>query len=315
MSRNLGPGSQRRYGARLESGFIARYLSGDAVLDIGYRGGNLESLPITDKAIGIELDYPGYDGVRLPFDDLSQDAVFVSHCLEHIPDYRSVLADWYRVLKIGGFLVLTLPHQYLYERKATIPSRFNGDHKRFYTSKSLLSEVDESLPADGYRIRSLKEIDDEFDYSLPPEKHAVGCYEIELVIEKIKRPSYGARIGWKHIADASVQLCAEVVLEVAKADEEGREDDHDGLLSLLRGREPPPYILLEGKLAGKYADSAKGVLAELLESAPFDAIAYAKMYPDIALAMQENGLDARTHYLRIGYFEGRLSGITNAVFG
>jgi len=91
--RPLGPETANGYPRRLREGFFARYFSGDAILDIGYRGGNPDALPITEKAIGVELDYPGYDGTYLPFPDGSQDTVFASHVLEHIEDYQASLAD------------------------------------------------------------------------------------------------------------------------------------------------------------------------------------------------------------------------------
>ena len=190
----LGPESKKNYEIRLKEGFIARYLSGDQVLDIGYRGGTENAVPITEKAIGIELDYPGYDGKTLPFSEQSQDAVYSSHCLEHIDDYATVLADWYRVLKIGGFMIVMVPHRDLYERKASLPSRYNGDHKRFYTPASLLTEIELSLPVAGYRVRSLRDLDTGFDYMIPPETAPAGSYEIELVLEKIAIPYYSKNL-------------------------------------------------------------------------------------------------------------------------
>jgi predicted SAM-dependent methyltransferase len=53
----------------------------------------------------------------LPFPDASQDTVFASHVLEHIEDWAASLVDWYRVLKIGGYMVIAVPHRDLYERK------------------------------------------------------------------------------------------------------------------------------------------------------------------------------------------------------
>src|SRR5713101_7279892 len=97
MSRHLGPEAAKNLDRRERERFFDKYLSGEAILDIGYRGGDPHSQPITDKAIGIDLDYPGYDGKTLPFPEASQDAVFASHVLEHIEDWGSALADWYRV--------------------------------------------------------------------------------------------------------------------------------------------------------------------------------------------------------------------------
>ena len=83
-----------------------------------------------------------------------------------------------------------MPHQCLYEKKAAPPSRWNEDHKRFYTPGSLLAEFEESLPPNGYRIRHLTDNDLGYLYDIGPEQHAAGCYEIELVIQKIRPPAW-----------------------------------------------------------------------------------------------------------------------------
>ncbi len=171
------------------TGFVAKYLSGGAILDIGYRG-YTDAEPVVAQAIGIELDYPGYDGRTLPFPDRSQDAVFSSHCLEHIEDFRNAIREWHRVLKVGGFLIIAVPHQFLYEKRRNLPSRWNADHKRFYTPASLLAEVELSLAPNSYRVRQLSDNDLGYVYAIPPEQHAGGCYEIELVLERIEPPAW-----------------------------------------------------------------------------------------------------------------------------
>lgn len=188
LVRPVGEEARKMVCARQRSGFTARYLSGRSILDIGYKGYLDDVLPIVEGATGVELDYPGYDGVTLPFPDMSQDAVFASHCLEHIEDYRNAIRDWFRVLKTGGFLVVMVPHQFLYEKHLAKPSRYNADHKRFYTPESLMMEIETSLAPNTYRLRHLADNDLHFDYGLPPERHSVGSYEIELVVEKIVPP-------------------------------------------------------------------------------------------------------------------------------
>lgn len=79
--------------------------------------------------MGIDRDYPGYDGTHLPFPDLSQDAVPCADVLEHIPNYQGALREWYRVLRIGVYLIIMVPHRLLYERRSDIPPRWNRDHK------------------------------------------------------------------------------------------------------------------------------------------------------------------------------------------
>ncbi len=175
-------------------GFLGRFLSGPRILDIGYKGYSDGARPILPHAIGVDLDYPGYDGRTLPFPDLSQDGVFASHTLEHISDYRNAIAEWFRVLRVGGHLIIAVPHQFLYERKLSLPSRWNSDHKRFYTVASLMTEVEEALDPLACRVRFLEENDDGFDYAVPPDQHSRGCYEIVLVIERIGLPAHADKV-------------------------------------------------------------------------------------------------------------------------
>ena len=188
-NRKVGTESQRTYKQYLLNGFFKKYMTGKG-LDIGYAGYVDGTLPILPTAIGVDTNYTGYDGVTLPFADASQDYVYSSHCLEHIADYKNALRDWFRVLKIGGHIVLTVPHQFLYEKKAKLPSTWNLDHKRFYTPASLLAEVEQSLKPNTYRIRLLEDGDQNFNYSIPPERHSSGQYEILLVLQKITPPAW-----------------------------------------------------------------------------------------------------------------------------
>lgn len=65
------------------------------------------------------------------FEDGQCDAVFSSHLLEHIADAGTALANWWRVLKIGGHLVLYLPHRDLYPNIGQPDA--NPDHKHDFT--------------------------------------------------------------------------------------------------------------------------------------------------------------------------------------
>ena len=72
----------KSYARRVKTGFFERYCSGPVVLDIGFQGyGNPQSNPVLPGAVGVDLDFPGYDGLRLPFDDGTVDTIFSSHCL------------------------------------------------------------------------------------------------------------------------------------------------------------------------------------------------------------------------------------------
>ncbi|WP_119342864.1 methyltransferase domain-containing protein [Facilibium subflavum] len=65
-------------------------------------------------------------------DDASYDFVVSSHCLEHLHDPKQGLGNWIRIVKPGGYLVITVPDEDLYEL-GHWPSRFNHDHKHSFT--------------------------------------------------------------------------------------------------------------------------------------------------------------------------------------
>jgi len=60
------------------------------------------------------------------------DYVYASHCLEHMHDPRKTAHDWWKLVKPGGHLYVTVPDEDLYEQ-GVFPSRFNPDHKATFT--------------------------------------------------------------------------------------------------------------------------------------------------------------------------------------
>ena len=60
------------------------------------------------------------------------DFVYSSHCLEHMQDPKKALMEWWKLVKIGGHLILIVPDEDLYEQ-GNFPSCFNGDHKSTFT--------------------------------------------------------------------------------------------------------------------------------------------------------------------------------------
>ena len=325
--RKVGPEAAKNYLKRQRESFFEHYLSGTNILDIGYKGGTADAVPITESAIGVELDYPGYDGKHLPFPEASQDAIFASHCLEHISDYRSVLSDWYRVLKIGGYLLIMVPHRDLYERKSAPPSKFNPDHKRFYTPASLLAEIEEALPVAGFRVRSLKDLDDGFDYSVPPEHHAIGSYEIELVLQKITIPYYAARLRQSPEARELLGVWGALIMKIAAAEVRGDSNEMKTLKESLVELQLPPFLTLTAALktiSDKFVIEEKGIyslrwfrslLSPVVAIAPFDENFYILGNPDVAKAVETCGRAyAREHYVLHGYYESRVAQPGPSVF-
>jgi SAM-dependent methyltransferase len=64
--------------------------------------------------------------------DNSFDFIHSSHCLEHLVDPVEGLKTWLRVVKPGGYLVIMVPDEDMYEQ-GVFPSTFNRDHKWTFT--------------------------------------------------------------------------------------------------------------------------------------------------------------------------------------
>jgi SAM-dependent methyltransferase len=60
------------------------------------------------------------------------DFVHSSHCLEHLDEPKTALAQWIRITRPGGFIIVTVPDEDLYE-KGNWPSLYNSDHKWTFT--------------------------------------------------------------------------------------------------------------------------------------------------------------------------------------
>jgi len=135
-------------------------------------------------------DAQSLDGLE----DGSQDFVHSSHCLEHLDDPAAGLANWFRVLKPGGHLVLMVPDEDLYEQ-GEFPSTWNGDHKWTFTihkgkswsGKSLnLMDIISKL-GDDCEILKIEKLDATYRYTLPRFDQTmtpIGECGIEAVLRK-----------------------------------------------------------------------------------------------------------------------------------
>lgn len=143
--------------------------------------------------------------------DETLDFVHSSHCLEHLVDPRQGLEHWFRALKPGGHLVITVPDEDLYEQ-GVFPSTFNRDHKWTFTIFKHASWSDRSLnvldlvrelgpAAELVRVEQLSatyRFDlPRFDQTLTP----VGECGIEFVVRKRPQPEVEARGRWQRPAE------------------------------------------------------------------------------------------------------------------
>ena len=131
----VGGGTSRSMQRRLfDSRFATRYFVGYG-LDIG---GGPDSLALYAELFPLIRNVVIYDTPQGDAQYLSNvadgsfDFLFSSHCLEHVPDPREALANWVRVVRPGGHLVVAVPDEDLYEQ-GTWPSTFNTDHRATFT--------------------------------------------------------------------------------------------------------------------------------------------------------------------------------------
>lgn len=117
-----------------EPNFMRRYFIGDGV-DIGGQPDPLslyaEFFPLMNNVRIWDLD-DGDAQFMEGVPDASFDFVHSSHCLEHMNDPQKALQNWMRILKPGGFMIVLVPDEDLYEQ-GLFPSTFNRDHKRTFT--------------------------------------------------------------------------------------------------------------------------------------------------------------------------------------
>ena len=139
--------------------------------------------------------------------DRTFDFVHSSHCLEHLADPHEGLKHWFRVLKPGGYLVVTVPDEDLYEQ-GVFPSTFNRDHKWTFTifkpeswsDRSInLIDMVRALGAEAEVVR-MEQLSATYRFDLPRYDQTltpVGECGIEFVVRKRPQEEVEARGRWQ----------------------------------------------------------------------------------------------------------------------
>jgi len=129
-----------------DSNFLRKYFVGDG-LDIGGKPDPLSLYKELFPLISSIRTWDREDGdaqFLKSAADGSFGFVHSSHCLEHLVDPIEGLRNWFRVVREGGYLVITVPDEDLYEQ-GVFPSTFNRDHKWTFTIYKARSWNDHSL--------------------------------------------------------------------------------------------------------------------------------------------------------------------------
>jgi SAM-dependent methyltransferase len=146
--------------------FYNKYLTGK-VIDIG-AGGDL----VVSYAERFDIEDGDANYITRYRSAESYDTVHSSHCLEHMFNPNQALNEWWRLIKPGGYLVIVVPDEDLYEQRIW-PSIFNHDHKstfRLHNNKSWspvsynIKDLISTLPDS--TIISADLHNDYYDYSL-----------------------------------------------------------------------------------------------------------------------------------------------------
>jgi len=99
---------------------------------------NVDEQLFGHRATGADVIVPTCEKLDLFASD-SMDFVFSSHLLEHIQDYKAALSEWWRVVKVGGHLVLYLPHKQFYPNVGQEGA--NPDHKHDFMPSDIVDAM------------------------------------------------------------------------------------------------------------------------------------------------------------------------------
>jgi SAM-dependent methyltransferase len=188
----MGGETLKSRGRRERQGFFERYCQGRGI-DIGC--GDDPLTPEVDKWDMVNGDATDMVGVEPD----TYDFVYTSHLLEHLFYPVVAIQNWWKILKVGGHLIIVVPHKELYERKdCLVPPLHEDRHKMFFLpdradpphTLSLLDTVNLALGADPREFVYMMTCD-EGRIAVDAVSHPQGEYQIELVIRKGQRPRFG----------------------------------------------------------------------------------------------------------------------------
>lgn len=170
--------------------FVHRYFVGSG-LDVGSGDDPLPADDWPNMTFVTCHDLPDGSGERLPFDSAAFDFVYASNVLEHMADPHAALAEWHRVCRSGGHIIITVPDFALYEQ-GHWPSRYNAGHRHWFDVEKIIALID-ALNAD-YKhgvaepvvsIRKIELVDTRYEYPIRPVDQTLDPAGAEAFIEAV----------------------------------------------------------------------------------------------------------------------------------
>lgn len=180
-----------------DSRFITKYFVGSGI-DIG---GSPDPLLLYKELFPLVTEIRTWDKedgdaqYMSSVPDSSVDFIHSSHCLEHLNDPFEGIGNWIRAVKPGGYVVVLVPDEDLYEQ-GEFPSTFNSDHKWTFTilkkkswSKKSINLLDMLMKLDfDFGIEKIELLNATFRGGLPrydQTKTPIGECCIEFVLKKL----------------------------------------------------------------------------------------------------------------------------------
>ena len=167
-------------------GIYDKYITGQGI-DIGCGRNVGDSDPISDVNC-IHHDRDDCDATTMAkYADNTFDYVYSSHVIEHLSDPVTAVANWVRICKPGGYVIIYAPHRDYYEGKKQLPSDFNHEHKYYYlTERSeppCTFSMKDLISGHGCEVIFCRDANE--GWSKKEGEHGKGEYSIEAVMQKL----------------------------------------------------------------------------------------------------------------------------------
>ena len=192
----------------LDPAFADTYFVGDGI-DIGAGSDCIERHRDAFPQMGTVRRWDVEDGDAMFMASVPNNAVawvHSSHCLEHLLNPQVALSHWLRIVTPGGYVVVLVPDEDMYEQ-GLWPPAFNPDHRWTFTCYKARSwsprtvnllAILMSLGSDVELIK-LESLQHTFDWSMPRGDQTGGIGEAAIEIILRKRPwaevEQGGRVG------------------------------------------------------------------------------------------------------------------------
>ena len=124
MSKETSKAMRRRWREDATGAIPWRSFFGGRGIDVGC---GPDKLPFAE-CIGFDQEDGDANGLSRYFAPGEFDYLHSSQSLEHMHNPRAAIRDWLKVVKSGGYLIITVPSWELYEYMRW-PSVYNPDHK------------------------------------------------------------------------------------------------------------------------------------------------------------------------------------------